>query len=162
MVYVSSELLKALDGERLLTRAEIINLNELIKVPLTTENIETCFQAVGAIALATGGLPTWSSQKEPAHSCRILAASMCTQSYDIVVKMINIWISPRIVLLDAMLTKLINSNDITHVDKALFIYGFCYMSVMCGINCENHAERIMGQVREYVHNIYKEAIENNE
>ena len=161
MVYVSSELLKALDGERLLTRAEIINLNELIKVPLTTENIETCFQAVGAIALATGGLPTWSSQKEPAHSCRILAASMCTNGYDVIMEMIKIWFSHSIEL-NLMMNALLKTSDIIHVNKALFIYGFCYMSVMCGINCENHAERIMGQVREYVHNIYKEVIENNE
>lgn len=161
MVYVSSELLKALDGERLLTRAEIINLNELIKVPLTTENIETCFQAVGAIALATGGLPTWSSQKEPAHSCRILAASMCTQGYDILMKMIRIWFS-RNAELNLMTAKLLSSSDIAHVNKALFIYGFCYMSVMCGINCENQAERVMGQVREFIHNIYKEVVEDNE
>lgn len=155
MVYVSSELLKALDGERQLTRAELISLNESIKIPVTSENIETCFQAIGAIALATGGLPTWSSHEEPSHKCRILAASMGTQSYDIVMKMVKIWFS-RKVELDLMLNGLLYHNDITHVDKALFIYGFCYMSVMCGINCENHAERIMGQVRLYIHNICTE------
>lgn len=152
MIYVSSELLKALDGERLLTRAEIISLNESIKVPVTNENIETCFQAVGAIALATGGLPSWSSQEEPSHICRILAASMCTQGYDILMKMIRIWFS-RNVELDVMMAKLLSSSGIEYVNKSLFIYGFCYMSVMCDINCENHAERIMGQVREYIHNI---------
>ena len=161
MVYVSNELLKALDGERLLTRAEIINLSESIKVPITTENIETCFQAVGAIALATGGLPTWSSQKEPAHSSRILAASMCTQSYDVIMKIVKIWFS-RNIELDLMMNALLKISDINHVNKALFIYGFCYMSVMCGVNCENHAERIMGQVREYIQNIYKEVVKNNE
>lgn len=155
MVYVSSELLKALDGERLLTRAEIISLNESIKVPVTNENIETCFQAVGAIALATGGLPSWSSQDEPSHICRILAASMCTQGYDILMKMNRIWFS-RNVELDIMMAKLLSSSGIEYVNKSLFIYGFCYMSVMCGINCENHAERIMGQVREYIHNICTE------
>lgn len=155
MVYVSSELLKALDGERELTRAELISLNESIKIPVTSENIETCFQAIGAIALATGGLPTWSSHEEPSHKCRILAASMGTQSYDIVMKMVKIWFL-RNVELDLMMTGLLYHNDITHVDKLLFIYGFCYMSVMCGINCENHAERIMGQVRLYIHNICTE------
>lgn len=155
MVYVSSELLKALDGERQLTRAELVSLNESIKIPVTSENIETCFQAIGAIALATGGLPTWSSHEEPSHKCRILAASMCTQSYDIVMEMVKIWFS-RNTDLDHMMMSLLNSNDISHVYKALFIYGFCYMSVMCGINCENHAERIMGQVREYIHNISME------
>ena len=152
MVYVSSELLKALDGERQLTRAELISLNESIKIPVTSENIETCFQAIGAIALATGGLPTWSSHEEPSHKCRILASSIVTQSYDIVMKMVKIWILCNVEL-DLMMTGLLYHNDITHVDTALFIYGFCYMSVMCGINCENHAERIMGQVREYIHNI---------
>lgn len=156
MVYVSSELLKALDGERQLTRAELVSLNESIKIPVTSENIETCFQAIGAIALATGGLPTWSSHEEPSHKCRILAASMATQSYDIVVKMINVWFSPRNVGFEPMLARLINANDIAHVNKALFIYGFCYTSLMCSINCENHAERIMRQVREYIHNICKE------
>lgn len=155
MVYVSSELLKALDGKRQLTSMEIVSLNEAIKVPVTSENIETCFQAIGAIALATGGLPSWASVVEPAHKCRILAASMCTQSYDIIMKMVKIWLS-RNTALDHMMTSLLNSNDISHVDKSLFIYGFCYMSVMCGINCENHAERIMGQVREYIHNICTE------
>lgn len=155
MVYVSSELLKALDGERQLTRMELIILNELITIPVTSENIEISFQAIGAIALATGGLPRWSSQEEPSHKCRILAASMVTQSYDIVMKMVKIWFT-RNVELDLMITRLLNSNDITHVDKALFIYGLCYMSVMCGINCESHAESIMGQVREYIHNICKE------
>lgn len=155
MVYVSSELLMALDGKRQLNPMEIISLNESIKVPVTSENIEICFQAIGAIALATGGLPSWASIVEPAHKCRILAASMGTQSYDIVMNMVKIWFS-RNVELDLMMTGLLHSNDITHVNKALFIYGFCYMSVMCGINCENHAERIMGQVREYIHNISME------
>lgn len=155
MVYVSSELLKALDGKRQLNPMEIISLNGSIKVPVTSENIEICFQAIGAIALATGGLPSWASIVEPAHKCRILAASMGTQSYDIVMNMVKMWFS-RNVELDIMMTGLLHSNDITHVHKALFIYGFCYMSVMCGINCENHAERIMGQVREYIHNICKE------
>lgn len=152
MVYVSSELLKALDGKRQLNPMEIVSLNESIKVPLTTENIKTCFQAIGAIALATGGLPAWSSHEEPSHKCWILASSMATQSYDIVMKMVKIWILCNVEL-DLMMTDLLYHNDITHVDKALFIYGYCYMSVMCGINCENHAERIMGQVREYIHNI---------
>lgn len=155
MVYVSSELLKALDGERQLTRAELLSLNESIKILVTSDNIETCFQAIGAIALATGGLPTWSSHEEPSHKCRILAASMGTQSYDIVMKMVKIWFS-RNVELDLIMTGLLYHNDIAHVDMALFIYGFCYMSVMCGINCENHAERIMGQVRLYIHNICTE------
>lgn len=155
MVYVSSELLKALDGERELTRAELISLNESIKIPVTSENIETCFQAIGAIALATGGLPTWSSNEEPSHKCRILAASMETQSYDIVMKMVKTWFL-RNVELDLMMTGLLYHNDIRHVDKALSIYGFCYMSLMCGISCENRAVRIMGQVRLYIHNICTE------
>lgn len=161
MKFIPSELLKSLNDERPLTQEELASLNDLIKVPVKSENIETCFQAIGTIALATDSSPFRLSHDELYLKCRIITVSMSMQSYDIVMKMVKIWFT-RSIELDNMMEQLNICKDIEHFSKALFIYGFCYMSVMCGISCENHAERIMGKVKEYIHNVYMEVVAYNE